>query len=109
MPPEPTTIGALTLAGITLLGGVLLVLRLREQIASPQNAKPLFATQDDLHKLRDEFTAQQRETRAEHADLHRLIRQNAEHIAALIAQSEFYNQRINELSVKFDHLHTRQT
>ncbi|MGE9296377.1 MAG: hypothetical protein ACQKBV_08850 [Puniceicoccales bacterium] len=97
--PDPNTIlGALVLGGVTLLSAALLVLRLREQLAESPDPKLTYATHDDLDKLRDEFHEHRRETKTDHADIHRLIRQNAEHIAALIAQSKFYNQRITELS-----------
>lgn len=105
MNPPNEFIGALTLAGITLLGGVLLLLRLREHFAESPDPKLTYATQTDLQKLRDEVAAHQQNLRADHTDIHRLIRQNAEHIAALIAQSEFYNQRITEFGHKFDRLH----
>lgn len=107
MDPDPSFLGALTLAGITLLGGLLLLMRLREYLAEKPDPKLTYATQRDLNNLRAEFMAHQRELKTDHTDIHRLIRQNAEHIAALIAQSEFYNQRITEFGQKFDHLLAR--
>ncbi|GHC06968.1 hypothetical protein [Cerasicoccus arenae] len=104
MDPNPAFLGAFTLSGITLLGGAILLMRLREHLAESPDPKLTYATQTDLQKLRDEFAAHQRDLKIDHTDIHRLIRQNAEHIAALIAQSEIYTQRINEFSGKFDRL-----
>ncbi|WP_269540158.1 hypothetical protein [Cerasicoccus fimbriatus] len=105
MTTNPEFIGALTLAGITLLGGLLLLLRLREHLSETPDPKLTYATQAQLQQLRDDFAWHQRDLKADHADIHRLIRHNAEHIAALIAQSKNHSQRITEFDAKFDHLH----
>lgn len=107
MNANPEFLGSLVLAGATLLGGLLLIMRLREHFAESPDPKLTYATQAQLQQLRQELTAHQRDIKADHGDIHRLIRQNAEHIAALIAQSKIYNQRITEFDAKFDHLHSR--
>lgn len=103
-PDQPALLGALALASITLLGGALLVIRLREHLAEKPDPKWTYATQLDLDKLRAQVTQMQRDARADQGDIHQLVRKNAEHIAALIAQTEFHNQRLAEFSVKLDRL-----
>ncbi|WP_309383785.1 hypothetical protein [Cerasicoccus frondis] len=108
MNTHPEFLGSMVLAGATLLGGLLVIMRLREHFAERPDPKLTYATQAQLQQLRKEVAAHQRDQKTDHVDTHRLIRQNAEHIAALIAQSKIYNQRITEFDAKFDHLHQRQ-
>lgn len=102
--PDPTLIGTLVLGAITLLGGALLIIRLREHLAEKPDPRWTYATQRELDKLRAQFDQFQRDARTDHGGTHSLIRKNAEHIAALIAQIEFHNQRLAEFGVRLDRL-----
>ncbi|MEO0796522.1 MAG: hypothetical protein AAFX93_15235 [Verrucomicrobiota bacterium] len=90
-------LGLVTIGSISLLGAVLLVLRIRDHFREKPDPKLTYATQTDLRYLREELHAHQRDTKSDIANLQRLVGENAEHIAALIAQSKFHGQRLAEL------------
>jgi len=128
---DTTLLGPVTLVLITLLGGYLLLLRIREHLQEKPDPKLTYATLTEVEKLRNHIQLIQRdnridlerirnECRTDHTEItrrfgddnrnaHALIHKNAEHIAALIAQQEAATQRLHELTVKTDKILARCT
>ncbi len=108
-------VGVAFLVGMALLSGYFLLLRIREFYVEKPDPKLTYATIVELEKLVGQFHQFQRDTKMDleaHdrrrsrsvAGIHELIRKNAEHIAALIAQTEMTSQRISELTIKTERL-----
>lgn len=108
-------VGIAFLVGMALLSGYFLLLRIKEFYTEKPDPKLTYATIADLEKLRGQLDQFQRDTKADLdaldqrrsrsvAGIHELIRKNAEHIAALIAQIEMAGQRLSELTTKTERL-----
>ena len=116
--PSTPDLGNAVLVTTSMLGLLLLVLKIRESFAIKPDPKFTYATIEDLDRLRNDFAQEVRENRKEHremedkrmrslASIHELVRDNASHIAALIATSEYCQQRIAELNIKVDRINER--
>lgn len=123
------SLGSAFLTALALLSAYLLTLRIRDYFREEPDPKITYATIDEHEKLREQLIQLQQETkkdlerlRAENktdheslnrqrsqslANVHELIRKNAEHIASLIAHNQIAHQRLAELSIKIDKLATR--
>lgn len=127
MPADSATqLGTVLLVLLTLLSAYLLILKIREHLREQPDPKLTYATLAQHEKLRQQLVTLQRdnrhdierfrtEYRADHltldnkrstaiASVHELIRKNAEHIAALIAENRITRQRLAELTLKTDKL-----
>lgn len=107
MTPEPDLthlFGGLLAGSGALLGGYLLLLKLREHFAEKPDPKLTYATRRDLDTLRQQLHELAAQTRKDTANVYALIHKNAEHIARLLAHTETSQQRLGELNVKSDRL-----
>jgi len=111
-------VGIAFLVGMALLSGYFLLLRIKEFYSEKPDPKLTYATLAELEKIRAQLHLFQRDHKADLealdqrrsrsvAAIHELIRKNAEHIAALIAQTEMAAQRLSELTVKTERLQER--
>ncbi len=111
-------VGIAFLVGMALLSGYFLLLRIKEFYSEKPDPKLTYATLGELEKVRTQLHLFQRDHKADLealderrsrsvASIHELIRKNAEHIAALIAQSEMTSQRLSELIIKTERLQER--
>lgn len=116
--PNPELLGTALLAALGLLSAYFLLLRIKEYHTEKPDPKLTYATHPEVDALRATFHQCQRECRqqldtshqrqqTDLATIHTLIRKNAEHIAALLAQHELTNQRLSELAQRTDRLHDR--
>lgn len=91
------------------------MLRIKEYFSEQPDPKLTYATLTEMEKLRIQLQQCQRDCRHDIrvldekrsrsiAAIHELIRKNAEHIAALIAQEQMMAQRITELNIKTERL-----
>lgn len=96
--------GTALIVVLSLLSAYALLLRVREHFRELPDPKLTYATLAELDKVRLQINQLQRDIKEDFRNVNALVRENAEHIAALIAQSTLYNQRLNELSVKTDRL-----
>ena len=106
-------IGVGLLVMLALLSGYFLVLRIKEYFEEKPDPKITYATNLELEKLRRQLEQYQRDNKADLkmlderrsrsvAALHELVRKNAEHISALIARDEMFNQRLTEMVTRFN-------
>lgn len=91
-------IGALI--ALTLLGGYLLLLQIREYFYEKPDPKLTYMTKSDFekyaHTLHNEIS-----------ELSKVSHHNSQQIAALAAQTHIILQRLSELTVKLDRLQER--
>ena len=103
---------------LALLSGYFLVLRIKEYFEEKPDPKVTYATNLELEKLRQQFQQYQRDSKTDFnvlderrsrsvAALHELVRKNAEHISALIARDEMFNQRLTEMVTRFNRFFER--
>lgn len=127
MPPTDThLLGPILLAILALLAGYLGILRIREFFTEKPDPKLTYATRSELEKTRNRIETLQAQSRtdierlrtefqSEHIEMnrrltshasntHALIQKNAEHVAALIAQTQAISQRLSELALKTDRI-----
>lgn len=103
-PEQTDTMGTALIVVLSLLSAYALLLRVREHFREYPDPKLTYATLAELDKVRLQINQLQRDIKEDFRNVNALVRENAEHIAALIAQSTLYNQRMNELGVKTDKL-----
>lgn len=101
---QANTMGTALIVTLSLLSAYALLLRVREHFREHPDPKLTYATLAELDKVRLQINQLQRDIKEDFRNVNALVRENAEHIAALIAQSTLYNQRLNELSVKTDRI-----
>lgn len=115
VPPDLQLLGLLLAALLVFLSATLLFLRVKDSLAEKPDPKLTYATLAELDKLRQSLLQAQRDARADLAtetervrrttsSTHELIRKNAEHIAALIAQTQMNTQRLAELNTRTERL-----
>ncbi len=111
-------VGIAMLILLALLSGYFLVLRIKEYFEEKPDPKVTYATNLELEKLRQQFQQYQRDSKTDFnilderrsrsvAALHELVRKNAEHISALIARDEMFNQRLTETVTRFNRFFER--
>jgi len=111
-------VGIAMLILLALLSGYFLVLRIKEYFEEKPDPKVTYATNLELEKLRQQFQQYQRDSKTDFnilderrsrsvAALHELVRKNAEHISALIARDEMFNQRLTEMVTRFNRFFER--
>jgi len=82
---------------LTLLGGYLLLLQIREYFYEKPDPKLTYMTKSDFEKYATS-------SRAQMTELATISHSNAQQIAALAAQTQIILQRISELTTKLDRL-----
>jgi hypothetical protein len=110
--------GSLVLGLSALLGAYYLTLRIRSELAGAEERRGRGASREELEALRSSVEelrsdlgagrlAMETRSAEAFAGAHKLIRRNAEHIAALIAQCEMFERRLSEASQRIDRLGER--
>jgi uncharacterized coiled-coil DUF342 family protein len=94
---NPTLFGIGSLITITLLGGYLILLQIKEYFHEKPDPKLTYMTKTD-------FETHAATSRAQIDELSALTHQSAQQIAALTAQTQIILQRISELTTKLDRL-----
>lgn len=101
---QSSTMGTALIVTLSLLSAYTLLLRVREHFREHPDPKLTYATLAELDKVRLQINQLQRDIKEDFRNVNALVKGNAEHIAALVAQSTLYNQRLNELGIKTDRL-----
>ena len=89
--------GIATLICLSLLGGYLILLQIREHFNEKPDPKLTYMTKSDFEKYTQTLYSQI-------SELGKISHENAQQIAALAAQTHIILQRISELTVKLDRL-----
>ena len=95
-------IGASFIFLITLLGGYLIIIKIRENFREYPDPKMTYATIEEVNKLQDNIKETQKDFKKDFIQIEQTLRKGLENTATLIAQSQIYNQRLNELNLKID-------